>query len=903
MNKRWFYICLIMMSLSSCLSESVIQDTPEIPEGSNAYLSVRSYGIRSVGTYAGEMDDFVVQAFRILAFDGGGQCVSNVSYNGTYNEIIVHPISIGTYDFVFLANEPDDLGIKTQLDNITAYSDLDNIAYPASSFSSDTLIPMMQEIKNIEILKDGVSKTNGTLNPSPLPLHLDRLGARLDVTLKAAENLDATFTGITLSNIPDKVPLTSNYTGTINRNQTRTFTVTGNSDYFSDTTVVESGIVWGKNIKRVIVPSNDFVPSNDQSKAIVFTVNLDGKYNPSCELKRLSSPDNYTLPINSKLHLLAKVKMPLELNITASEWEMSDNEWNTNYRTLNVSQVEADITHLNGVRISFWSNMPKVRILPALYEGLSDDVLVETNSVFNDLAITDGSNETTRFSYNPTTGSGYMDILLDDANIPGTTTFRLILSAEEADGSNALQREIKIHVTQNGIRPDFQNWLYSYVGVFHRNNEKGERVITGRHIADHAWTATVASGSDFIVLSSTPSFDPEIGTDNPGDPELFPVTPNGQKNENGKVINGKGRIYFRVGMKSNNTTGKPRYGVINVKYWGSLTYETNLKIYVRQGEDADYIWRPEDIVPASDTIGNDILKGQNRTAARKFSPYNLTAPTLKAGADVKFEKLAVNGGVFVDYPSQGGAFFQWAVRRTHADYDTYARRAFNPAKTFSKSDLSAVNFTAPPIWDPPAGYAYKTDAKVCPEGYTRPSDGYTDRIAFNGPYYYANLLDGTSSPDPQGNFSNEIVNSEMRVSLLKVPFAGNGRGNDAVRTYPYTKAMAGTRKGYYADGFFDRRPINSNRTVSANNAQKAHSGVLYYNEVTNAALFLPSAGRLNNVTAAYELGNTGYYWSSSAAPWYKTAPNGVWGFESNYDALRPVSSLGGFAHSIRCVKE
>ena len=900
MNRLWFYILLIMMLLSSCVSEVVIPDIPE--HNDESYLSVQSYGLRSGGTYAGDMDDFIVQSFRILAFNGSGQCVSNVSYDGTFNEIIVHPIDVGIYNFVFLANEPDNAVIKTQLDNITLYSDLDDVAYPASSFSSDTLIPMMQEIKNVEVLKDGVSKTNGILNPSPIQLSLDRLGARLDVTLKAEEDLDVTFTGITLSNIPDKVPLTSNYTGTVNRNQTRSFTVTGNSEYFSDTTIIESGIVWGKNIKRIIVPSNDFTPSNDKNKAIVFTVNLEGKYNPACELKRLSSPENYTLPVNSKLNLLAKVRMPLELNITASEWEKSDSEWNTNYRTLNVSQVEANITDFNGVRISFWSNMPKVRVLPQAYVGVSGSTTAETNKVFNDLAITDGSNSTTRFSYDPATGSGYMDILVDTVDIIGTTTYRLILSAEEADGSNTLQREIKIHVTQLGSRPGFQKWLQSYVGVFHRNNEKGERVITGQHFTNYPWTATVVTGADFIELSSTPSLDPGIGTDNPGDPELFPVMPNQYKNENGTTVSGKGRIYFRVGMKSVNTNGTPRYGLIRVNYQGGLTYRTNLEIYVRQGEDADYVWRPEDIVPASGIVGNDVLNGRSRDAARKFSPYNLTAPAFKADNDVTYQQLDINGGVFVDYPTQGGAYFQWGVNHNDATFDTYVRRAYHPTKSISLSDWFTKNFYAPPIWDPPTGYAYKSDGEVCPEGYHRPSDGPTDVRAFNGPYYHANLS-GTS-PDPEGDYSSEIEYSNIRVSLLKIPLAGNGRGNDAVATYPPSRELDGTRMGFYADGFFDRRPMDSSsKTVSTNSAHKAFPGILYFNTGTYASLFLPSSGRLNNRTAAFEGINTGYYWSSSTAPWYETAEYGVWGFESSYYVLRPVSSLGGFGHSIRCVKD
>lgn len=899
MNKLWFYILLIMVAFSSCVSEVVMKDTPESNDGS--YLSVQSYGLRSGGTYAGDMDDFVVQAFRILAFNGSGQCISNVSYNGNFNEIIVHPIDIGTYDFIFLANEPDNAGVKNQLDNITIYSDLDDIAYPASSFSSDTLIPMMQEIKNVEILKGGVSKTNGILNPSPIQLALDRLGARLDVTLKAEEDLDATFTGITLSNIPDRVPLTSNYTGTINRNQTRSFTVTGNSEYFSDTTIIESGIVWAKNIKRIIIPSNVFTPESDKGKAVVFTINMEGKYNPSGELK-IGSND-YTLPINSKLNLLAKVRMPLELNITASEWEKFDSNWNTNYRTLNVSQVSADITDFNGVRISFWSNMPKVRILPDVYVGTSGSATEPTNKVFNDLAVTGNSNSTTRFSYNPATGSGYMDILIDTINAIGTYTFRLILSAEEADGTNALQREITVNVTQNGERPIFDKYGNGFIGAFFRNDETGERIISGQHTNGLRWEANVESGFDFIMLSSTPSFDPEIGTDNPGDAELYPVKVNEQKGaiENEQHVEGTGRIYFRVGTKSVNNTGQNRYGTIKVRFelYGNdgTTWHDEFVLYIRQGEDADYIWRPDE----ADRIVGGSINNKLRTGARKFSPYNLTAQTFKDGGSQSSVQLAVNGAVTVDYPTQGGAYFQWGIKENETNYNQYVRRAYHPITDIDPADWTQSFFNPSPIWNPSTGYAYKTDNELCPPGYSRPSDGYTDRKAFNGPY-----AQFPGSPDLPDDYSDEIEYSALRVSLMKAPLAGNGYADGVDPTFQPQQRLDGTSGGFYSDGFFDRRPVINIATlkaVSINNANIAFGGVLYFNENTKASLFLPSAGRRNTSSILQWQGTTGFYWSSSTSPWYPNLDFGVWGFESAYYHLQPVSSLGSFGHSIRCVKD
>lgn len=882
------YILSIILLLSCTFEENQLAVETE-----NTFISFEGLKLRSGSTHQGDAEDYIVQTFRILAFDGSGQCVSNTHYNAMQNEIIQLPIDLGIYTFVFLANEPNIVSIKTQLDNISAYTDLDGVAYPESSFLSNVLIPMMQEIKNVEILTGGAAKINGTSVSTPIKLELDRVGARVDVTLKAVEDLDAIFTGVTFSNIPDKVPLTANYAGTINRNVTRTFTLAANSEYFSDTTVVESGIVWAKRVARIITPSNEFSPTSDKTKAVVFTVNLDGKYNPYCELK--IGTNDYTVPRNTKLDLLGTVKMPLDMNIKASPWVESNNTWTPDNRILNVSQIEAEITDFNGVRISFSSNMPKVRILPEVYVGDIGTVTDVTNNIFNDLAITDGTDNTTRFSYNPVTGSGYMDVLVDGINSPGNYTYRLILSAEDGNGNNQLQREIKIKITQNGTRPKFDPWGYRYSGAFFRNNEQGERVITGQHSTNYKWIATVISGSDFITISSTPSFDPDIGTNKPGDPELFPVTENIYKNENGISVQGKGRVYFRIGTKSTNT-GMPRYGLIEVKHHPTDTdWEKADYIYIRQGEEADYIWRPQDVIP------DDTLRGQNRTAARKFSPYNITAQAFKNGNTQFYQQLNVNGAVFVDYPSQTGAYFQWGISKNAPGtiFEENIRRAYHPTVTVNPSDLGSDYFTSAPIWDPPSGYAYKTDCEVCPPGYYRPSDGYTDRKAFNGPY---NIFLDTL--DVEGDYSEEIAYSNLRVSLLEIPLTGNGYKDGVPPTHPVLGNLYGTLPAYYADGFFDRRPIVMDmKAVSINNANIAFRGTLFFNPNNNASVFLPSAGRLESVEGRKYAGDTGYYWSSSVAPRYPKLKYGVWGFETGYWNLAPVTSVGSFGFSIRCVTD
>mgnify|MGYP000494333048 FL=1 len=103
---------------------------------------------------------------------------------------------------------------------------------------------------------------------------------------------------------------------------------------------------------------------DDKGKAVNFIIDMGDNYSPSCELKISKEPLDYRLPLNTKLDLTAIIKEPLEVNIKASEWDYIANDWEiAGNRMLNVSHTEVSITDFNGARISFWSNMPVVRVL------------------------------------------------------------------------------------------------------------------------------------------------------------------------------------------------------------------------------------------------------------------------------------------------------------------------------------------------------------------------------------------------------------------------------------------------------------------------------------------------------------------------------------------------------------
>ena len=982
MNKKIPILFISMLCLfASCIEERLEAEKTDEP---TAYLLVKGGSLLS----STDSRDNEIKTLRILAFRVSGQCVSNVLYNATLHEIIEHPIDDGIYNFVFLANEPTLVNVQNALNTVTTYSDLGNITYPESVFRSDIPIPMFQKIENVEVLpKKGGVKVNGGLAENPLLLKLDRLASRVDIVLEAEEDMTAYFTGVTFSGIPDGIKLMSDDNGTFNRTKTRKYTLVDDAGYFSNTTAptVEQqgrGIKWAMKITRFILPFNKFTPVDNPDKAFELTVDMENRYSPSCKLKIVTNgvggatKDNYTLPLNTALLLTGVIKVPLELNVEVTPWGEKQSNWQAGNRYLNVSEINVNITDFNGARIIFSSNMPVVRVLPDVYVNNSTTQTLKTENVFNDLVLAAGETSTTRFAYTYDAvrgeGTGYMDILLDEYNmdIPTFlanqngrhTTFGLVLSAEDENGGNQLQREITVNTSQYGIRFLGDHWNgNAYIGAFHRENEVGERVITAQlprltnqNYKTGNWSVVVDEPyKNWIILSTTPSFDPYIGTDTPGDPEKHPVRPNEYKTEevdnNGTRISGKGRIYFRVGWREPlklGGTGKetPRYATVTATYT-TPTGETSHKIYIRQGEADDYVMN------TNTPITSGPLRGKTRSYARKFSAFNLTHPNFK-DQDESYTGLyastTIKQAAFVRYPTQAGALYQWGLNKANNSLRSYFRRAYHPTKPnyeYSSSGywMNDESWLKMPIWGSSGlgstaeyEYGYESVFEICPAGYHRPSDGYTNQISYNGPApnikndagKYVNLK---GIPVTQTDYSSQIETSEWRQSLWKNPWRGEtGSGRVMVGEGTANQQYANRERsspannttdipllfGFYADGYYDRRPMKVqvcvttvDRTqvgVSINSPSVAYKGVVIYNPENKASIFFPASGRRRDQNGYLEyVGETGYYWSSSTAPLTPTYigqdVRTAWAIEMSGWNPGHVHTLPTFGQSVRCV--
>ncbi|MDR2233085.1 MAG: hypothetical protein LBE56_08180, partial [Tannerella sp.] len=407
-----------------------------------------------------------------------------------------------------------------------------------------------------------------------------------------------------------------------------------------------------------------------------------------------------------------------------------------------------------------------------------------------------------------------------------------------------------------------------YVGAFWRSDQIGERLIRlprlTNGLIDSVWTAHVIEGKNWIMLDKVMTTDDNVGwrtdvTPNESsvdDAATFDSDPDRLVTSDTVFVAGFVRnpsdpafqagvndhIYFRIGLKGTIPSDSVRYGMVLLTY-GNNRYRQ--RIWIRQGEEDDYLMRPQDM-GGTESWGSP----DPRPLARKFSPFNLTVVKLNSVADIPGTLPPVNPGIFTTYPSQAGAFFQWA----NPVNPRVAWSAYEPTVTFPAWNGNVII----DFWD-----NLKATHETCPPGYRRPGDGPTS--AYDTPFGVA-------------------LQSETIQSLLF---------NSTEHTYS---------AGYYADGFFDRRQIVAAPTattpgsVSIANEKIAHKGLVIYNPLNNASLFLPMAG-LRAQTGGVLNNLSGFVWYQTNAT--SSSNNTV--KLSYISTLGMSTSVGGTGASIRCI--
>ncbi len=510
------------------------------------------------------------------------------------------------------------------------------------------------------------------------------------------------------------------------------------------------------------------------------------------------------------------------------------------------------------------------------YSGGHDDISVETDY---DPAQTQGFPaglriDDTEIVY--TGGTGWITMNTGGSNGDMARTISLDVAQNLTGTDRSAKLYVRagnmtkvINVTQPAIHLAPIN-TYTYAGAFWKADQTGERLISIpiNTAAVGKWSARVYYygdfGNDDILFSTAASMDPNIYTDTTADMNTYDATypvENGQTYLTGTVKNGD-KMFFRLGLNSKwsdngsyHTDNRPaRYAVVIISY---NNYKKHQKIYLRQGHEADYLMRPGD---AGALVGG-------RTLAVKVSPYNLTAPEYRDNSSsAHYITLTARNGAFTYYPSQAGALFQWAQVSTRAYHPTIPTSA--PTGWVSTQTVSGY-------WG-----NIKSTYETCPTGYRRPTEGSA-----------TNTGAVTAGSDPR--------NQEYGQSMYLNPVDG----------YGVAKAVGNLDWGYYADGFFDRRPIgtpqnivtyDSNSVVAYNTSTVAYIGALLFNPYNNASIFIPAAGWRDVVTGSLDAsGAQSYIWTATST-------------QSNWATFlvlnRGLASYHGPADrshgiSIRCVKE
>lgn len=503
---------------------------------------------------------------------------------------------------------------------------------------------------------------------------------------------------------------------------------------------------------------------------------------------------------------------------------------------LNVSDDTPNVYDGAVTRITFSTNQVPVFISEEGYLDESGNSTFTVNEFFDDLAGEGAVN----IHYDPETEQGYIDIasLSDDVAV---YIHRLTLNA----GNLTQQLTITTDITE------LATWAsYPWVGTFHRWNQTGERVISSSSAG--AWSAEVMTDEgDFVILNRAPSpatITGKLRTNDPGDAESYQVP------DNVTSVSGNGRIFFRVGMKTRlGSSEDHRYTRIRVN-WKDGDLDKTSYVYVRQGEAADYLMRPEDELTGSSTA-------PSRDLAVKYTAYNITDPLRGGGPSLAdHSPIAGREGVFTDYPSKAGYLFLWNLSN-----DPNYRRALNPA--IPASGIAILDWA--PGLDLNLIYpAWNEANEVCPVGYRHVSDGDAN--------------------------TTEPLTSEIRQSLFLNPHAGVGVDD-----------LSNSIFGFYADGWFDRQEVSG--AVSGayipiatvgHGADVAYDGRIYYNPITNASLFFPAGGgRASNNGSLGSDGIGGIYWTSSS---WGDLRRGVF-MQVSY--ARMNDQFKNNACFVRCIKE
>jgi hypothetical protein len=437
-----FLATFVVAALSSCITDVDVYGTEE-----DGAVSEFQIGTRAPQD---DPDDHRIVKLRMMVFDARTHALKDhVVKTEAQLPKFRYVTDEGEYHFFFVANEPE--AFAATLNTVRRISDLDAIAFPASAFDRNTPIPMMKAYtdKVVGVAANRVS-VDGEDNGNHWDVCLTRMAVRVDAEVYSGANASSAFTGISFTNLPDQVPLTTNYSGTIS--QTGTLEIMKGDPSLEPVTDPETlqtkKAEWGLKINRVILPANipALTSTTYEEKAVKISL-LGIESRPSCVLAVGSS---YNLPYNTALIITGDVSMPVAvggIHVVARQWAEADREGRAGEnRWLNVSEIVGSAAPSKGAYITFSSNQPIVK-----FRGMPEPTIPEDYPA-TPMPPVDGTFDlgglfSVEFTYDPETGSGTARITPTNATVG--VTYNLYLEAKVTPTSGEappepLSREIKI---------------------------------------------------------------------------------------------------------------------------------------------------------------------------------------------------------------------------------------------------------------------------------------------------------------------------------------------------------------------------------------------------------------------------------------------------------------------------
>ncbi|MCD7969942.1 MAG: hypothetical protein LUF87_06270 [Alistipes sp.] len=842
-----FCLCTAMTLMLSCVREDVASRS-DVPYGIPVSITLGAETRIAVENDDHAWLDHHVTCLRVMGYDTKTKRLifnrlvntdsddSNSEGKGNSNENVVWTaeaeIYTGDFTMVFIANEkvdPTMSGILGDDQQVNTLEQLKEVTLDYQSLQWNGRIPMLAVYDNVQVLEDNHVNVAGTDHTGTWKISMERVAVRVDVTLSLTtaqgtawqqygiQNSDMKYL-LYLDNVPARMNLLGEeYGGSlVTADYEANFTplgyeyVPGRIESGSPTTPYE--IIY----PRIILPEYLLSQKSDAAKAV--TIRLGLLENGTVRMVSgrlgydLSGPD-YTMPRNHYFDVKGSIKensAEIDISIEVKGWSTVDGDPIDDV-VLNVSAVKASINERNMARIWFWTTRKR--------EDISVEPATPADAIFTGL--TDGSQS--NLVFDPATGQGWIDIMTDRESGAADGSYTLMLNA------GGLKRSIEVDVKIVGY-PLME--YHDYVGAFWRANEVGERVIVIPNNDEKAWTASVEYSTEtgtqtgWVKIAAGKSPDPNYWTEDPGEAEDFPV----EKDQG--TIGGNEHIFFRLGCTGPNTGAAPRYARVKIVWDGDDDPDKNHYLYLRQGEQDDYLMRPTD--PAADN-SLSLVNGQYRPLSTKYTVYNLTSEEYLNGTKT--------GGTTIDTHSQlGGSGPYTDENRTYSAFTEYPTQTGGfvtmHARDFLRYILHPINGTpvAGSFSSESGTWATKKDAReVCPKGYRIPDDGPTDQTR---------TLNTVFTPP--------VEESEGAQSLFLNPPVDN------------QNELSNSVKGYYADGFFDRRPLESHgfenhNVVSKTDHRIAHLGVVMFNPWNYGSLFFPLSGTRGNGTSPGGSGQTGHY--------------------------------------------